>query len=91
VPTNDLPTNETPSTIDRRRQNWQTKRGWIEWTLRETKTMGRRRYPRFRRWEWNGETWVKSSPIYRADLDAMDEADYVKFAGRRDRARKLGY
>lgn len=89
VPTNGLPTNNEPSTIDRRRENWQTKSGWIEWTLRETKKLGRRRYPRFRRWEWNGASWVKSRPIYRADLDTMDEADYVKFAERRDRARKL--
>lgn len=95
VPTN-MPTNEPPlSTIDKRHEERQIKRGWIEWPAHETKQYGKRRYPRHREWLWDEEKhkWIKSNPVYnyRPDLKPMNEVDYVKYAERRDKARKLGY
>jgi len=90
MPTNGKGENKASST----NRNFQVKSGWIEWTARETKQYGKRRYPRYREWMWNvsEQKWVKSNPVYREDLpDAMNEDDYVKYAKRRDRARKLGF
>lgn len=94
MPTNEsVPTNGPP-TIDKKHPNWQTKGGWIEWTKRETKTMGTRRYPRRRKWRWDEEKedWVKTTPKYSLnDYDPVDEEDYVKIVERRERAKKLGF
>lgn len=91
VPTNEKRSSTNENAIGGQRQ---IKRGWIEWTARETKKYGKRRYPRYREWLWDGseQKWIKSSPVYREDLpDAMNEEDYVKYAKRRDKARKLGF